>query len=419
MDLKIIKEFCKNLNTDLLKDLSPEAKKLFIDGSYTCLFQKYGNIKIAEIVLQYYGEIEKVSNSWVSKTKDDNLTGFESLKRLGVVTIPVIDPRYIKDLRNKFMNTLRGFPEYKRNPENPDLDSFGNTLVYVLGGFAALGNPASFHNDLVRDLRQKCRKAVIPLFKELIDSYVDKKLRSETKLEMLFDRMMYRQISQQPVAESWHRDVIPPDRIQDNDELFGGWLNLDEGDQYFSCIPGSHLGKRQKDLDKGFATIPKDEVVIIGKYRHKFRVPSGHMIVFPQYILHEVVSQISKKNMMRVFTGWRTTISNDCLHLNTKEKIKMQAAMPLPSGQEPPMFSRMHESMYRRVQFRPISDNPQKVSTIEWSINSFLKELLKLDKSTNEYIIPRYLESLSHYKLPMYTPYTEEEISLYRPKKLD
>jgi len=51
MDLEIIKEFCKNLNTDLLKDLSPEAKKLFIDGSYTCLFQKYGNIKIAEIVL--------------------------------------------------------------------------------------------------------------------------------------------------------------------------------------------------------------------------------------------------------------------------------------------------------------------------------------------------------------------------------
>jgi len=419
MDLKIIKEFCKTLDTDSLKDLSPEAKELFIDGSYTCLFQKYGNINIAEIVLQYYGEIEKVSNSWVSKTKDYNLTGFKSLKRLGVVTIPVIDPLHIKDLRNKFMNTLRGFPEYKRNPENPDLDSFGNTLVYVLGGFAALGNPASFHNDLVRDLRQKCRKAVIPLFKELIDSYVDKKLRTETKLEMLFDRMMYRQKSQKPIAESWHRDVIPPDRIQDNDELFGGWLNLDEDDQYFSCIPGSHLGKRQKDLDKGFATIPKDEVAIIGKYRHKFRVPSGHMIVFPQYVLHEVVSQPSKKNMMRVFTGWRTTISNDYLHSDTKQKIIMQSVMPLPSGQKPPMFSANHGSMFRRTQFKPIPDNPQKVSTIEWSVNSFLKDLLKVDKRTNEYIIPRFLESLSYYKLPMYTPYTEEEMSLYRPQKLD
>jgi hypothetical protein len=316
------------------------------------------------------------------------------------------------------MNTLREFPEYKRNAENPDLDGSGNTLVYVLGGFAALGNPSSFHNDLVRDLRQKCRKAVIPLFKELIDSYVDKKLRSETKLEMLFDRMMYRQKSQQPSAESWHRDVIPPKLIQDNDELFGGWLNLDEDDQYFSCIPGSHLGKKQKDLDEGFATIPKDEVAIIGKYRHRFRVPSGHMIVFPQYVLHEVVSQPSKKNMMRVFTGWRTTISNDYLHSDTKQKIITQSVMPLPSGQKPPMFSANHGSMFRRTQFKPIPDNPQKVSTIEWSVNSFLKELLKVDKR-NEYIIPRFLDSLSYYKLPMYTPYTEEEMSLYRPQKLN
>jgi len=256
------------------------------------------------------------------------------------------------------------------------------------------------------------------LFKELIDSYVDKKLRTETKLEMLFDRMMYRQKSQEPSKESWHRDVIPPDLIQDNDELFGGWLNLDEENQYFSCIPGSHLGKRQKELVKGFAVIPQEQVPIIGAYRHKFSVPPGHMIVFPQYILHEVVARRSEKNMMRVFTGWRTTISNDYLHPDTKEKIKRQAVMPLPSGQQPPMFSANHGSMFRRTQFKPIPDNPQKVSTIEWSVNTFLKDLLKVDKR-NEYIIPRFLDSLSYYKLPMYTPYTEEEMSLYRPQKLD
>jgi hypothetical protein len=414
MDLQIIKEFCKTLLTDKLKNLSPEAKELLIDGSYTCLFQKYGNIKIAEIVLQYYGEIIKISNSWVYRGKD-NLTGFKSLKRLGVITIPVIDPREIKDLRNKFMDTLRGFPEYKRNPENANLDGSGNTLVYVLGGFAALGNPASFHNDLVRDLRRKCKKAVIPLFKELINSYVDKKLRTETKLEMLFDRMMYRQKSQQPSAESWHRDVIPPKLIQDNDDLFGGWLNLDEDDQYFSCIPGSHLGIRQKELKEGFATIPKEEVDVVGAYRYRFRVPPGHMIVFPQYILHEVVSQKSEKNMMRIFTGWRTTISTDYLHPGTKERIGAQAVMPLPSGQIPPMFAANHGSFFRSKQFKPIPNTSHKVSTIEWSVNTFLEELLDKRK---DYIIPRFLTSLKEYNLPMYTEYTEEETALYRPQKI-
>lgn len=415
MDAKIIEEFCKNYqNTDLLKDLSPVAKELLIDGCYTCLFQKYGNIKIAEIVLQHYGELIKVSNSWVSKTKD-NLTGFKSLKRLGVVTIPVIDPREIKDLRNKFMDTLRGFPEYNRNEKNPDLDGSGNNLVYVLGGFAALGNPASFHNDLVRYLRKKCRKAVIPLFKELIDSYVDKKLRTETKLEMLFDRMMYRQKSQKPSAESWHRDVIPPHLIQDKDELFGGWLNLDKDDQYFSCIPGSHLGMQQKELKEGFATIPKEEIKIVGAYRDRFRVPPGHMIVFPQYILHEVVNQESKKNMMRIFTGWRTTISNDYLHRDTKDKMKTQSVMRLPSGQEPSMYSKMHESMFRNRKFKPIPNNPHEVTTIEWSVNTFLEKLLILDRR-GKFIIPRNLTSLEEYNLPMYTPYTDEEMALYRPQ---
>ena len=417
MDIKIIDKFCKTLDTDLLKDISPKSKELLIDGSYTCLFQKYGNIKIAEIILQYYGEIIKISNSWISQG-DYSLTGFKGLKRLGVVTIPVIYPREIKDLRNKFMDTLRGFPEYKRDTEDPDLDSAGNTLVYVLGGFAALGNPASFHNDLVRNLRKKCRKAVIPLFKELIDSYVDKKLRTETKLEMLFDRMMYRQKSQQPSKESWHRDVIPPKLIQANDELFGGWLNLDEDDQYFSCIPGSHLGKQQKELDKGFAAISKDEVDIIGAYRYIFRVPPGHMIVFPQYILHEVVAQRSEKNMMRIFTGWRTTISRDYLHSGTKERIERQAVMPIPSGQIPPMFAANHGSFFRSNQFKPIPDDTShKVSTIEWSVNTFLQKLLILDKM-GEYIIPRNLTSLEEYNLKMYTKYTEEEMDLYRPQKI-
>ena len=423
MEEKIVKDFCKTLNTDLLKDISPIAKELLIDSSYTCLFQKHGNIQVAETILQYYGEIIKISDSWISQG-DYNIKGFKGLKRLGVVTIPVIDPSNLPELRKEFINTLREFPEYLRDKTNPDLDISGNPIVYVLGGFAALGNPASFHNDLVRDLRKKCREAVSPLFKKLINSYVNKKLREETKLEMLFDRMMYRKKSQKPSEESWHRDVIPPEKIEDNDELFGGWLNLDEYDQYFSCIPGSHLGKRQKELKKGFATIPEKEIDTISVYRYKFTVPPGHMIIFPQYILHEVVAKENKYDMMRLFIGWRTTISKDYLHSDAEKRIQTQAVMRLPSGQEPPMFAANHGSFFRWKRFKPIPNNSHQVSTIEWSINTFLDHLLKLEKADAkkdkpEYkIIPQVLKSLVEYKIPMYRPYTSEEMALYRPQRL-
>ena len=47
MEEKIIKEFCKTLDTKLLKNISSETAEFFIDNSYSCLFQKYGNKEAA------------------------------------------------------------------------------------------------------------------------------------------------------------------------------------------------------------------------------------------------------------------------------------------------------------------------------------------------------------------------------------
>lgn len=470
MEEKIIQEFCKTLDTTLLKNISSETSEFFIDNSYTCLFQKYGNKAAAETILSFYKEIINVSGTWISQ-KNHETKGFKALKRIGVVTLPVIDSKDIPKIREKFIDTLRDFPEYRKNPDNPDLDGSGNPRLYVLGGFAGLANPASFHNDLVRSLRKECRNAVLPLFRELINSYANDTLRKETKLEMLFDRMMYRQKSQEPSAETWHRDVISPEKIEENDELFGGWLNLDTDDQYFSCIPGSHLGVRQKKLEKGkFVTIPKEEIDIIGKYRYKFSVPPGHIVIFPQYILHEVLSKKSENNMMRVFTGWRTTVSKDYLHQKTKEMIEMQAAMQLPSGQIPPMFAASHENYYRWKQFKPIPNKTHKVNLIEWSVDTFSEKLLikyekkqltKANMQINDLVatktsekcriikitgsiykikqesdgsefdvdikdlyrpeykqVARFPKSLAEYNLQMYTPYAPSEMALYKPQKI-
>lgn len=423
MESEIIQEFCDSLDVKLLNQLSQTTQNLLIQGSYTCLVQKYGNQQAAKVILEHFGEIEEIAGSIVYKGNFD-LDGYEALKRMGVVTIPVIPLNEIPSIRERFLKTLQNFPEYNRSPDDPDLDSEGNPLVYVLGGFAALGNPASFHNPLVRELRQRCREAVLPLFQTMIKNYANKTLRNNTNFEMLIDRMLYRLISQQPSPESWHRDVMPKKAIKNNDEIFGGWLNLDTKNQYFSCIPGSHLGVSLSTLDEGFATIPKDLVQIIGKHRFSFPVPPGHIVVFPQYILHEVIGQKSKHNMMRLFTGWRTTISNDYLHSNMLDLLKSQSIIPLPGGMLPPMYASNHGSFFLWKQFRPIPrDNDYMVNTIEWSHNSFQPNTLvdkpsKKDKPPYK-IVARHMKSLEYYGFPKYPKYTEQELASYRPTRIN
>ena len=175
--------------------------------------------------------------------------------------------------------------------------------MYVLGGFAALGNPASFHNPFVRNLRQIALKAVLPLFNKL-----DRK--GDVNLEVLPDRMMYRSSGQVPVKETWHRDVMSTNTamniqtgLQDGDEIYGGWINLDKKPQYLSCVPGSHLGVSLHNLKQGFVTIKKDYIDEINKYKYAFPIPPGHMVVFPQYLIHEVVAKKLDYTSMRLFTG--------------------------------------------------------------------------------------------------------------------
>jgi hypothetical protein len=136
-DEENIDSFCSSLNVDFLDKLSVSAKDFFIDKSYLCLFQKYGKIEIAKIVLEHYNEIKTVADSLVVNTEkygnieyvDSDgkkvnkhklsfrkfkngciLEGYESLKRLGVVTVPVIPLKDIPIVRDEFIDTLRNFP---------------------------------------------------------------------------------------------------------------------------------------------------------------------------------------------------------------------------------------------------------------------------------------------------------------------
>ena len=348
MDLNIIKTFCNTQNGKDLHMLSPHGRKLLIDGCFSSLFQKWGKQELASLFLQELKEIKELSfpsnnteglaeykkintdKSWKDLSKQeqlkfrptkkvwvytgttDNLNPRQSLMKMGVAIIKVIDIKDIPEARENFQDAMDSFPEYKQMEND-------RPIVHVLGGFAALGNPSSFHNPFVREIRKKMRNSVIPLFKTIISD--------TTKLEMLADRMLFRHKSQSPTAESWHRDVTPAKYLSEKDEVYGGWLNLDlTQDQYFSFIPGSHLGLDLRELREGFASLSPEAIKMVKPYKTKFKIPPGYMIVFPQYTLHEVVSTKAKYNMMRLFTGWRTTTSNDHLIPATYEGSRYNAS---------------------------------------------------------------------------------------------
>jgi hypothetical protein len=364
---KLLKKFCKSPSKSIFNQLDETTQQQLVIIAFDVMYQKTGNQKKALEILSTVGEVE-VINDYIIYNGRFDLDPLESLIRIGVTTLPVIPNDKLSSIRKEFDETLKKFPEYLRNPTTEP--------VYVLGGFAALGNPASFHNTLVRKLRVMCWKKAIKLFHKMINRYYDTNLKNNYKVEVLYDRMMYRKTGQKAVAEAWHRDVMPPSLILDQDEIYGGWINLDSTDQYFSCIPGSHLGIIQRGIPSGFNTMEKREsakllknikvkeaikkltkvqkekyinnlvkpiMAYVSQKKHKFKIPPGHMVIFPQYIMHEVVANAVKHDMYRLFLGWRITISDKSL-LDNDYYMKNQAVVPLPGGMIPPMYSASHQS---------------------------------------------------------------------------
>ena len=470
MNQEIIRTFCLEKDPHILHKMTPTAKALLIDGCFSVLFQKFGDQELAAIALEELGEIKKLRykanesegkanfqkkkglhgkaarTAWKKLSEKERLAyrpwvssfvytgkpmgGYQDLKRTGATIVKVINKKDLPKAREGFMAAARSFPEYKRNPRDPNQTVDGHPLVYALGGFAAFGNPASFHNPYVRQQRLTARKAVLSLFETVIRLMHDEKQRTKTKFQMVPDRMLYRHRSQAPSAESWHRDVTPAEYLSGGDEVYGGWLNLDLiQNQYLSFIPGSHLGVNLMDLREGFASLSDEAVEVVKPYRSRIAVPPGYALIFPQYILHEVVSTGAKYDMMRIFMGWRTTTSSDFLIPATRERMETQGIIPLPSGQEPPMYAANHGSFFRYKDFRPIPRiKDWRVSTIGWSNETFKEEgptgvLITLPhqgKGDNpDYrLVSRYMSSLQHYGLPTYPPYTKEELDLYLPVSL-
>ena len=341
----------------------------------------------------------------------------------GYVVIPLFTDQIV-ERHHSFEQALKGMPEYNRTatgdlprypygPRRTPTDSF-----YVKGGFGALGNPSSFHNNFVREIRREANTAVKPMFK-ILRTLEDNK-RNNRKLEQIMDRMRVFRPGASISAESWHRDTTPKQLTNEDDSIFGGWINFDSvGNQKFSAFRGSHrrapgdiagarpgfskisgedaeqlnllkeqytkkkwgelevserqaytrrrlredlyerLKTRQPQLTyaERHARIDQileraqetDLVESLKEYRQELNergrqweidIPPGHILIFYQEMIHEVVkTTLSKRSgqpSYRLFTGWRLTSSSRPLFpiesllngmevplLKSKQKIRM------------------------------------------------------------------------------------------------
>lgn len=313
-----------------------------------------------------------------------------SLQENGYITIPIYDSKELKEIRRQLEFEVSQFQEFKEN-----------TNQFVLGGFSAFGNPSSFHNLIVRKIRLDVYKPA----KEHIFKPINEDNR---KLEQIIGRMMIRSPRMKPSKESWHRDISP--NTLETDTIFGGWVNLSDKEQNFSCIRGSHNDKPTNNK-KGFATI-KDKK-LIQQYNNSpnkisVKIPPGHLLVFYENIIHEVVAISKPYKIIRLFIAWRLTNQNIPLIPNLDTLLENQSVIPLKSLQIPPLYATLHWTNWR-----------EKIEEFSQQVNDKCLEertVISGQYSGRTYrIVQKHMKSLKEYEFNMYPKYQQIEIDILKP----
>lgn len=326
----------------------------------------------------------------------------------GFVVVPFADATHLAALRAGFDRVLTQAPEFR------DADVHDATCKFVQGGFGALGTPTSFHHPIVRRAREEMMAAVV-------ESHVLP--LGGRKLEMTFDRIVFRRAGQAPTKESLHRDEAPT--ASDGDDVFGGWLNLDLAAQWFHCCPRTHVEVGTQN--KGFAKI-RDPALV---QRHKaglrrVAVAPGHILIFYERIVHEVAPVKATCDMRRIHAGWRLTHSDEPLFGRdaTDAWIGDQAVPRLKSGQEPTVFPAAHANFSRHwdglqrwslrhfghlpesavYRHRVKSTDDEMDGAVYWRVRAKFPSLRRLSDDTGG-------------SVRMHAPYDDDERALFAPRR--
>lgn len=296
----------------------------------------------------------------------------------------------VQELRQQLMEETTKFGEFKPGTRVEDM---------ILGGFSALGNPSSFHNPTVRKIRELVQGPVQRFF-TVFEGVGNR------KLEQVIDRLMIRVPGRVTTKESFHRDVCPSKK--DGDTIFGGWINLDEVDQFFSCCPGSQINT---GVGTGFVPIKKGEIPYWRGRSRCIRIPSGSVLIFNEDLVHEVFSMKHNYTSMRLFLGWRLTNDTRPLVPGIFRTLKKQGVVQIKSHQYPTLFAKLHWVNWKN-----------KLQVFKNVLRNRCVVKVKCNNTGEIYKLPHPLGgrmcSLKTYKLPMYTKYTRVEVSKHKPTTL-
>lgn len=283
------------------------------------------------------------------------------------------------------------------------------TTQFVLGGFAALGCASSFHNPVVRKYRQWMHSVLVnDLFSPLVATY-DKP--DEWKLDHMIGRMTIRVRGQKPSAEQFHRDEASELIASSDDKVFGGWVNLDNEDQFFSCVPGTHMPDTNNH--RGFSKISKEEVKQIRAQNRAqcVVIPPGHMLVFYENMVHEVVSRVARKTLVRLHLAFRLTRSVEMRPADLMQKIDSQSVIMIKSGQIPGMYAKLHVVNWieKLVKWSAASIDPRCLVSHTYRTGKRIGQTFT--------ICDMNLKSLEEYGFPMYPAYTPGEKQMHTPRR--
>lgn len=191
-------------------------------------------------------------------------------------------------------------------------------------------------------------------------------------------------------------------------QVYGGWINLDDVPQFFSCVLGSHTSVNHGG---GFVKVSKQQAAHIraNKLCTLVEVPPGAILVFNENLIHEVRSRGLGYTMVRLHTAWRLTPGDASMRPGLREQLDTQGIITVKSGQIPPMYARLHWVNW--------TDMLQ-----QWSVASMKPQCLETRtmksgkrKGQSFTVVHEHMKSLEEYGFQKYSGYDESELSMYRP----
>jgi hypothetical protein len=266
---------------------------------------------------------------------------------------------------------------------------------FVMSNFGAHGNPSSFHHPEVREFR-------LSVFGFMKQSLKNDPNFCDKYLQLLPDRFSQRFKKQS--KEAWHRDASIEYTDFPNSTILGGWVNLDNTDQFFSCIVGSHV---EPDPGEGFAKLSKDNAKLYNARKTLIRIPPGHGISFDEKIIHEIANVkftgVSRRLYMKyhISSDPRSAFEPEII----RTAVETQGSFPMNKWTYMPIYDKIH-LMFWNAQL------------IEFGKNIKPEFLAKPNKKGGIYV-QRYMISLLESGVGMFPEYRPDEIEILFPQKLE